>query len=109
MAERRRGNSRLQGRPLDDDGAIDLSVHRPPMAGVIKKLITDKKFGFIKGSDGVDYFFHATSVEGGVGVFDRFIVGDAVTFEVDVKQSDKGPRAAKVSPSHGSSMNGSAF
>ncbi|MCR4301835.1 MAG: cold shock domain-containing protein [Sulfuricaulis sp.] len=28
------------------------------MNGVIKKLVKDKRFGFIKGEDGKEYFFH---------------------------------------------------
>ncbi|MFA4936986.1 MAG: cold shock domain-containing protein [Patescibacteria group bacterium] len=63
------------------------------MNGTIKRL-TDKSFGFITpdGED-KDLFFHSSAL---VGVtFEELHVGDKVTF--DTEESDKGPRAAKVS------------
>jgi CspA family cold shock protein len=63
------------------------------MTGTIKRL-TDKGFGFITpdGED-KDLFFHSSAL---VGVtFDELRAGDKVSF--DTEESDKGPRAAKVS------------
>ncbi|MFH1111472.1 MAG: cold shock domain-containing protein [Patescibacteria group bacterium] len=63
------------------------------MTGTIKRL-TDKSFGFItpEGQD-KDLFFHSSAL---VGVtFDELRVGDKVSF--DTEESDKGPRATKVS------------
>jgi CspA family cold shock protein len=63
------------------------------MKGVIKKLITDKGFGFItvEGQE-KDLFFHSKSL---VGVqFVDLHEGDEVTFEVE--DSPKGPNAVNV-------------
>ncbi|MBI1900869.1 MAG: cold shock domain-containing protein [Planctomycetia bacterium] len=59
--------------------------------GKIKKLVSDKGFGFIEGERG-DLFFHHTSVEG--EGFDNLRVGQAVEFEVG--RGPKGPRAEHV-------------
>ncbi len=63
------------------------------MQGTIKRLVTEKNFGFITPAEGdKDVFFHATGL---VGVeFSQLALGDAVTF--DVEQSDKGPNAVNV-------------
>jgi cold shock protein len=60
-------------------------------SGTIKKLVSDRGFGFIAAEDGKEYFFHRSGTEGD---FDRLVGGEAVTFEVE--QSQKGPRANKV-------------
>jgi CspA family cold shock protein len=59
--------------------------------GIIKKLVSDRGFGFIAAEDGKEYFFHRSGTEGD---FDRLVGGEAVTFEIE--QSQKGPRANKV-------------
>jgi CspA family cold shock protein len=60
-------------------------------SGTIKKLVSDRGFGFIAAEDGKEYFFHRSGTEGD---FDRLVGGESVTFEVE--QSQKGPRANKV-------------
>ena len=63
------------------------------MNGTIKKLITEKGFGFIsvEGQE-KDLFFHAKSL---VDVmYDELREGDSVTFEIE--QSPKGPNAVNV-------------
>ena len=59
--------------------------------GAIKKLISDKGFGFIEGERG-DVFFHHSAVEG--GAFESLQIGDAVEYEEG--QGPKGPRAESV-------------
>jgi CspA family cold shock protein len=59
-------------------------------AGTIKKVVEDRGFGFIAGSDGNEYFFHRNAVEN----FESLRGGESVTFEIE--QSDKGPRANQV-------------
>jgi len=51
------------------------------MTGIIKTLISDKKFGFIS-SEGQekDLFFHHTDLKG--VEFDELKVGDKVTFDL---------------------------
>ena len=64
-----------------------------PMKGTIKTVIAEKNFGFITPEDGSkDIFFHATSLSG--VEFSQVKVGDVVNF--DVEDSEKGPRAVKV-------------
>ncbi|HEX4214949.1 MAG TPA: cold shock domain-containing protein [Candidatus Dormibacteraeota bacterium] len=61
--------------------------------GTIKKLVSDRGFGFIAADDGKEYFFHRTGVDAAVN-FDTLTGGEHVTFEIE--QSDKGPRARRV-------------
>ncbi len=61
--------------------------------GTIKKLISDKGFGFIKGEQG-ELFFHRSAVE--EGTFEGLQEGQAVTYEEG--QGPKGPRAENVRP-----------
>jgi CspA family cold shock protein len=61
--------------------------------GTIKKLVSDRGFGFIAASDGKEYFFHRSALEASAD-FDRLIGGERVEFEVET--SPKGPQAAKV-------------
>ena len=50
-----------------------------------------KRYGFITGDDGVDYFFHESGLSEGIYVQDN----DKVEFEVE--DGDKGKKAVKVS------------
>lgn len=61
--------------------------------GTIKKLITDKGFGFINGEQG-ELFFHHSALEG--AAIETLRVGQTVTYEVG--RGPKGPRAEKVRP-----------
>lgn len=64
------------------------------MNGKIKKLISDRGFGFIAPEDGgKDLFFHSKELAEGL-IFESLHEGDAVTFEV--KESPKGPNAVQV-------------
>ncbi|MGE3957324.1 MAG: cold-shock protein [Vicinamibacterales bacterium] len=63
------------------------------MNGTIKKLTRDRAFGFIRAEDGVDYFFHASELHGGI-VFEDVHVGEHVVFQP--QQGDKGPRAVDI-------------
>jgi CspA family cold shock protein len=59
--------------------------------GTIKKLVTERGFGFIAAEDGTEYFFHRSGTD---AQFDSLQGGERVNFEVE--SSPKGPRAAKV-------------
>jgi cold shock CspA family protein len=67
------------------------------MTGTVVRLMPEKRFGFLKGEDGKDYFFHQSDFH---GFFDDLVEDFnakrtiEVTFEVT--PSDKGPRAAGV-------------
>jgi cold shock protein len=62
------------------------------MTGKVKRLVSDKGFGFIEGSDGGEYFFHQSACVG--FRYDELREGQAVTFEKG--QGPKGPRAETV-------------
>ena len=64
--------------------------------GTIKKVVSDRGFGFIAGESG-DVFFHHSAVQD--MVFEDIQVGQAVEYTVDEDaRSDKGPRAGSVRP-----------
>ncbi len=68
--------------------------------GVIKKIVSDRGFGFISGEGG-DVFFHHSSVTG--STFDDLQDGQAVEYELEEDESGsrgrgKGPRASSVKP-----------
>lgn len=62
------------------------------MTGKIRLLNPEKGFGFIKGKDNQDYFFHRSALKN--VDFDELEVGQVVTFDDTVR--DKGPRAENV-------------
>ncbi len=59
--------------------------------GTIKKLVTDKGFGFIA-SDGEELFFHSSALQD--GRFDDLREGQSVEFTIG--SGPKGPRAENV-------------
>ena len=59
--------------------------------GTIKKLISDKGFGFIEGEQG-EVFFHVSALQG--VTFEELSEGQTVEFEEG--QGPKGPRAENV-------------
>ena len=59
--------------------------------GTIKKLVSDKGFGFISGERG-DLFFHHSALEG--ATIETLQVGQAVEYEEG--RGPKGPRAENV-------------
>jgi cold shock protein len=68
---------------------IDMSMN-----GTIKRLVSDKGFGFIAAGDGTEYFFHQSACTG--TAFNQLREGQAVTF--DVGHGAKGPRGENVRP-----------
>jgi CspA family cold shock protein len=62
--------------------------------GTIKR-ITDRGFGFITTSEGIEYFFHQSACAG--TRFDELRAGQTVTFTV--ADGPKGPRAENVTSS----------
>lgn len=61
--------------------------------GTIKRVISERGFGFIGGPDGKEYFFHKNELAASLD-FDRLVGGESVAFEVE--SSPKGDRAVKV-------------
>jgi cold shock protein len=62
------------------------------MNGTVKRLVSDKGFGFIIADGGNEYFFH-NSACGNIR-FDELREGQAVAFESG--EGPKGPRAENV-------------
>ena len=62
------------------------------MNGTIKRLVSDKGFGFVAAADGNEYFFHQSACLD--GNFDQLREGQAVTFTTG--NGPKGPRAESV-------------
>jgi CspA family cold shock protein len=62
------------------------------ISGTIKRLISDKGFGFIAAGNGTEYFFHQSACS--QASFDDLREGQAVTF--DVGEGPKGPRGENV-------------
>ena len=71
-------------------------------SGTVKKVVSERGFGFITADDGKEYFFHRTSLDASLD-FDRLSGGEKVEF--DIEQSPKGPRASRV---HAASMSTTA-
>jgi CspA family cold shock protein len=64
--------------------------------GTIKKLVSDRGFGFIQQSDGTDLFFHRSSVTG--ASFDDLGEGQTVSYEKAMDQRRNKENAEKVTP-----------
>jgi len=60
------------------------------MNGTIKRLVSDKGFGFVAADNGSEYFFHQSAC----AQFDSLREGQQVTFQPG--QGPKGPRAENV-------------
>jgi CspA family cold shock protein len=58
--------------------------------GTVKFYNRTKRFGFITGDDGKDYFFHISGVKGEVVLNE----GDKVKF--DVVEGERGPKAENI-------------
>ena len=61
--------------------------------GTVKKVVSDRGFGFITADDAKEYFFHRSGVDSSLD-FDRMSGGEKVEFEIE--QGPKGPRASRV-------------
>ena len=61
--------------------------------GTIKKVVSDRGFGFIAAEDGKEYFFHRDGVQPPLD-FNNLAGGEHVSF--DVESNPRGPRAVRV-------------
>jgi len=60
------------------------------MNGTVKFYNFKKRFGFITGEDGKDYFVHETGIE------DKNAIKDGVNVEYEVIEDEKGAKAVNV-------------
>jgi CspA family cold shock protein len=61
--------------------------------GTVKRVVSDRGFGFIADDEGKEHFFHFSGLTGGLTI-EGLREGDRVTF--DQERSDRGPRATNV-------------
>lgn len=64
--------------------------------GTIKKLVSDRGFGFIQQADGTDIFFHRSAVTG--ASFEQLGEGQAVTYEKAMDPRRNKESAQNVTP-----------
>jgi len=62
-------------------------------SGTVKRVISERGFGFIAAPDGKEYFFHKDGLTDSLD-FDRLSGGESVSFEVQT--GPKGDRAIQV-------------
>jgi len=84
---RGRGRSRARGRRRP--GAAPLAPSGPKCRGKIKKMVRDRGFGFIRGDDGKEVFFHRSGLN--AADYDGLSEGDVVEYVVQ-----EGPRGARA-------------
>jgi CspA family cold shock protein len=82
----RRGRSRGRGRRV---GAPAPAPTGPKSRGRIKKMVRDRGFGFIRGDDGKEVFFHRSGMNG--SDYDAISEGDIVEYVIQ-----EGPRGARA-------------
>ena len=62
-------------------------------SGTVKRVISERGFGFIADADGKEYFFHRDGLSSSLD-FDRLVGGESVEFVVET--GPKGARAVQV-------------
>jgi len=83
----RRGRSRGRGRR--NTGPTTAAPTGPKSKGKIKKMVRDRGFGFIRGEDGKEVFFHRSGMNG--SEYDQMNEGDTVEYVIQ-----EGPRGARA-------------
>ena len=61
--------------------------------GTLKKVVSERGFGFIASTDGKEYFFHRSGLDTSLD-FDQLTGGEKLEFQVE--NSPKGPRATRI-------------
>jgi CspA family cold shock protein len=78
------------GRPgVRRSAAATVAPTGPKSRGRIKKMVRDRGFGFIRGEDGKEVFFHRSGMAG--SDYDSVSEGDAVEYVIQ-----EGPRGARA-------------
>lgn len=62
-------------------------------SGTVKRVISERGFGFIADAEGKEYFFHRDGLSSSLD-FDRLVGGESVEFVVE--SGPKGARAVQV-------------
>lgn len=66
------------------------------MYGFVKCVKVDRGYGFLRGDDGHDHFFHVSGLDG--LVLEERIVDQRVEFEVGTDSRSGRPRATNIRP-----------
>jgi CspA family cold shock protein len=85
---RRSGGGRSSG-PRRTSSAPTAAPTGPKSRGRIKKMVRDRGFGFIRGEDGKEVFFHRSGMAG--ADYDNAAEGDTVEYVIQ-----EGPRGARA-------------
>lgn len=64
------------------------------MFGIVKTIVRERGFGFVRVDDGSEFFFHRACCQPTRQEFDYLVEGDRV--EVETENSPKGPRCASL-------------
>jgi CspA family cold shock protein len=88
------GRSRSRGRSRGRRSGPQTVPSGPKCKGKIKKMVRDRGFGFIRGDDGKEVFFHRSGLN--AAEYDNLNEGDAV--EYVVQEGPRGARAENVRP-----------
>ncbi len=87
----RRGRSG-KGRGRRRPSAAPQAPAGPKCRGKIKKMVRDRGFGFIRGDDGKEVFFHRS----GLNAADYDVLSEGDTVEYVVQEGPRGARAENV-------------
>jgi len=87
-----RGRSRKGGRGRRTASAQSAAPTGPKVKGKIKKLVRERGFGFVRGDDGREVFFHRS----GLGPSDYDSLGEGDVVEYVVQEGPRGARAENV-------------
>jgi CspA family cold shock protein len=82
-------SGRGRGRPRARRSPAAQAPTGPKIKGRIKKMVRDRGFGFIRGDDGKEVFFHRSGLN--TGDYDVLNEGDVVEYVVQ-----EGPRGARA-------------
>lgn len=92
VAGDRYSSPRSRSRSRSRRGGAARAPSGPKAKGRIKKMVRDRGFGFIRGDDGKEVFFHRSGLNG--ADYDALSEGDVV--EYVIQEGPRGPRAEHV-------------
>jgi CspA family cold shock protein len=87
-----RSRGARSGRPRRAPTAARALPSGPKVQGKIKKLVRERGFGFVRGDDGKEVFFHRS----GLGSTDYDALSEGDTVEYVVQEGPRGARAENV-------------
>ncbi len=87
-----RGRARSSGRGPRRAPVARAMPSGPKVQGKIKKLVRERGFGFVRGDDGKEVFFHRS----GLGPTDYDALSEGDTVEYVVQEGPRGARAENV-------------